>query len=227
MCLNSIRTNEKDVKMGDEHFRILFQGDSITDCGRSREVKVPNSQLGQGYVQFIAGRILCDNPDRKVEIYNRGISGNRVVDLYARWKIDALNLKPDVISILIGVNDTWHEFGSQNGVEVPRYEQIYRMLLEWTVKELPNVKLILCEPFVLQCGAVGENWVPEMNRRRKVVASLSKEFNTVFVPFQSAIDRAAKLAPPEYWLTDGVHPSCAGHTLLSDVWLESTSEVIR
>lgn len=206
--------------------RILFQGDSITDCGRSRETAAANVGLGQGYVQMTAGRLLCDNPSKKIEIFNRGISGNRVVDLYARWKIDALNMKPDIISILIGVNDTWHEFGSQNGVEVPRYEEIYRMLLAWTKKELPKTKIVLCEPFVLQCGAVAKSWLPEINARRKVVAKLVKEFDTVFVPFQPAFDKAVKTAAPEYWLGDGVHPTYAGHMLMADLWIKTAGGLI-
>lgn len=207
--------------------RILFQGDSITDCGRSRDVLPPNIGLGQGYAQMITGRLLCDNPAKKIEVLNRGISGNRVVDLYARWKIDALNLKPNILSILVGVNDTWHEFGSQNGVEVPRYEEIYRMLLKWTNKELPKTNIILCEPFVLQCGAVGKDWVPEINARRKVVVKLAKEFNTIFVPLQAAFDKAAKQAPAEYWLADGVHPTYAGHTLITDMWIKAASHLIK
>ena len=123
---------------------ILFQGDSITDCGRDRNAAGPNAGLGEGYAAMAATALLNRKGGGRLQIYNRGISGNRIVDLYARWKIDGLNLEPDVISILIGVNDTWHEFGSRNGVEVPRYEQFYRMLLEWTVRDRPGVKLVLC-----------------------------------------------------------------------------------
>ncbi len=200
--------------------KILFQGDSITDCGRSRETKNPNEALGGGYAMLTASRLLASKPE-KYEVYNRGISGNRVVDLYARWKIDALNLKPDLISILIGVNDTWHHFGANNGVEVPRYERVYRELLQWTKTELPDVKLVLCEPFVLLCGAVKEDWIPEIKGRREVVRKLADEFDTVFVPFQEIFDRAARNTSPEYWLRDGVHPTYAGHQIMSDAWLES------
>ncbi|MDD2478990.1 MAG: SGNH/GDSL hydrolase family protein [Victivallaceae bacterium] len=202
-------------------FTILFQGDSITDCGRSREDIPPDDGvgLGAGYPAMIAARLLCAQPEIAWQLYNRGISGNRVVDLYARWKIDALNLKPDLISILIGVNDTWHEFHNQNGVEVPRYEEFYRMLLEWTKEQLPKTKLILIEPFVLNFGAVGEGWEDEIKQRREVVKKLSKEFNTEFIPIQSMLDKMVKIAPPEHWLRDGVHPLPAGHQLIADAWL--------
>ena len=105
-----------------------------------------------------------------IDFQNRGISGNRIVDLYARIKSDVINLKPDVISVLIGVNDTWHEFGSQNGVSVPKYETIYRMFLEEVTAELPGVQWVLCEPFVLDCGVVVEGWRDEIDQRRAVVA---------------------------------------------------------
>jgi len=206
--------------------KILFQGDSVTDCGRGRDIPVANSALGGGYVQMIAGRLLCDHPERNYEIYNRGISGHRVVDLYARWKIDALNMSPDVISILIGVNDTWHEHPNRNGVEVPRYAKVYREMLAWTKESLPNAKLVLCEPFVLHVGAVGEAWLPEMAQRRDVVKSLAAEFKTVLVPFQDVFDAAAKKAAPEHWLGDGVHPTYAGHTLMADAWIKATSGLL-
>ncbi len=203
---------------------ILFQGDSITDCGRGRDINEPNVALGGGYPQMIAARLLSTRVEQNYQIYNRGISGNRVVDLYARWKIDALNLSPDVISILIGVNDTWHEFGSKNGVEPERYEKIYRELLSWTLDVLPKTKLILCEPFVLACGAVTPDWLPEINERRRIVRELAAEFSAIFVPFQSVLDRAVQKAPPEYWLRDGVHPTYAGHALLTDAWLDAVPE---
>ena len=126
---------------------ILFQGDSVTDCGRTSSGD-PDGNLGVGYPYFITARLWADRLGEEIETVNRGISGNRVVDLYARWKIDALNLNPDVLSILIGVNDTWHEFMYRNGVEVPRYAGFYRKLIDWTREKLPDCKLVLCEPFV-------------------------------------------------------------------------------
>jgi len=205
---------------------ILFQGDSITDCGRSRDTNVPNVGLGGGYPLLSAAHLLCAKAEDGLKFFNRGISGNRIVDLYARWKVDGLNLNPDVISILIGVNDTWHEFGSKNGVEIPRFEQFYRMLLEWTVQARPEVKLILCEPFVYVCGAVGRDWVPEINQRREVVRKMAKDFDTVFIPYQEIFDAALKRAPAEYWLGDGVHPTYAGHQLMTGAWLKAVEKII-
>ena len=194
---------------------IVFQGDSITDCGRNRE----NDGLGLGYANMVTGSLMAAEPYR-YKCHNRGISGNRVVDLYSRWKIDALNLNPDLLSIFIGVNDLWHEKMRRNGVEPVRFERIYRMLLEWTLEVLPEVKLILIEPYVLPCGSVEESWIPEIAEYQKIVRRLADEFKTGFVPTQEIFNTAAKTAPSmEYLTADGVHPTPAGHQLLADAWL--------
>ena len=205
---------------------ILFQGDSITDCDRSRDAAgIPNDRAGlaQGYAGIAAFELLETRPADGLRIFNRGISGNRIVDLDARIKNDIIHLKPDVLSILIGVNDTWHGKGSDNGVSVPKYERVYRALLDEVREALPSVKFVLCEPFVLRCGVVRDDWVGEIDQRRAVVAKLAKEFGAVLVPFQSMFDEAVKQAPPEHWAADGVHPSYEGHRLMANCWLEKTA----
>jgi lysophospholipase L1-like esterase len=202
---------------------ILFQGDSITDTGRNREANGINIHhgLGNGYVQIAASMLLADRPSDNLRFLNRGISGHRVVDLFARWKVDTLNLQPNVLSILIGVNDTWHRFNYNNGVPVPKYERVYRDILAETKETLPKVKLVLCEPFVLPCGVVTDEWVAEINQRRKIVKNLAAEFGAVFVPFQSMFDQAQKQAPAPYWAEDGVHPTSAGHMIMARAWLQA------
>ena len=205
---------------------IVFQGDSITDAGRNYDAELPaNLGMGIGYAFMAAAELLAKEPEKDYQIYNRGISGHRVVDLYARWKKDTLNLRPDILSILIGVNDTWHEKAHNNGVEVPRYAQFYRMLLDWTLKELPEVKLVLIEPFVLLTGAVKEDWIDEINARRQVVKEIAGEYTALFLPAQSIFDEAAKRAEYTYWLKDGVHPTSAGHKLLADAWIDLTKDI--
>ncbi len=203
---------------------IVFQGDSITDSMRSQNLELPpNQELGFGYVTLAAAELLEQSPEKHWKIYNRGVSGNRIVDLYARWKRDALNLKPDILSILVGVNDTWHEFHSRNGVEPERYEQFYRILLDWTRRELPETIIILMEPYVLPFGAVAASWLPEMAERGKITKKMSEEFGTVFIPLQSILNDALKRASQEYWLKDGVHPTLAGHRLIGKAWLHAAS----
>lgn len=205
---------------------ILFQGDSITDALRQKDPEIPaNNGLGCGYALMVAGDLLSSEPEKDYQIYNRGISGNRVVDLYARWKIDALNLKPDIISILIGVNDTGHERAYHNGVELPRYDQVYRMLLDWTKEELPETKIILLEPFVLVTGSVTEEWLDEINGRRRIVKKIAKDYGAIFLPCQSILDEAVKSAPPAYWVRDGIHPTAAGHKLIADAWIKATAAI--
>lgn len=201
--------------------KILFQGDSITDVGRNTE-RGSTQSIGQGYALMIAGELAARYPGKYI-FENRGISGNRIVDLYARIKVDCWNLEPDVISILLGVNDVWHEFGSGNGVEANRYENVYRMLIEDTLARLPNVKLMLMEPFALPGRATESNWdafYSDVCKRSEIVQKLAKEYRLSFVPLQAKLDEACKFCPPDYWLSDGVHPTPAGHRLIADAWLE-------
>jgi acyl-CoA thioesterase I len=200
---------------------ILFQGDSITDAGRARDIALPNAGLGTGYAYLAAAHLLAARPADDLRFMNRGISGNRIVDLYARWREDALNLRPNVISILIGVNDTWHEFSRQAGVDVPKFERVYRQLLAETREALPKVKLVLCEPFVLPCGAVTPEWIPDVAARRAVTHKLATEFGATLVEFQKMFDRAQAQAAPAYWAGDGVHPTYAGHQRMAEEWLSA------
>ncbi|MDR1098292.1 MAG: SGNH/GDSL hydrolase family protein [Tannerella sp.] len=205
---------------------ILFQGDSITDCGRKRDSITCNNtdQLGLGYALFTATSILNRQAGRQPKVYNRGISGNKVFQLRERWEVDTLSFMPDVLSILIGVNDYWHTLngGYKGTVEV--YENDLRNLLKYTREKLPGIQLVLCEPFALAGGsAINEGaWFPMFDAYRKSLKKLSGEFDAVFVPFQSAFDEALKIAPAPYWSADGVHPDLPGRQLMAEVWMEAT-----
>jgi lysophospholipase L1-like esterase len=201
---------------------VLFQGDSITDTGRNRHLTEPNQQpaMGHGYAYLTMARLLANHPRDQLRIFNRGISGNRVPDLHDRWQSDCLSLQPDVLSILIGVNDWWHQLDGRYQASVAEYETGYRSLVARTLEALPDVRLVLCEPFVLRCGAVDQRWFPEFDRRRDAARRIASEFRALFVPFQSVFDRAvASGVAPDYWAADGVHPTPQGHQLMSDAWL--------
>ncbi len=202
--------------------KILFQGDSITDVGRNTNSGSLLS-IGQGYPCLIASRLGADEPGR-YEFINRGISGNRIVDVYARIKADCWNLEPDLLSVLIGVNDVWHEFAVKNGVEADRFYNVYKMLVSDTKERLPGIRLVLMEPFVLKASATEGAWEAfrtETEKRAAAVKRIAQECGAVFLPLQAMFDEAAETMPASYWLGDGVHPTPAGHQLIADAWLRA------
>jgi lysophospholipase L1-like esterase len=199
---------------------VLFQGDSITDAGRKKEILDPNNgkALGTGYAAMISGGILLAHNDKELKCYNRGISGNKIPDLTERWDQDAVALKPDILSIMIGVNDLWHTFafGSKYKATIDDYETGYRALIERSQKEIPGVRIVICEPFTTRTS-------PEFQplaKFRAVSKKLADEMKLTFVPFQSLFDEAVKAAPAEFWLWDGIHPSTAGHAIMARKWRE-------
>ncbi|MDQ0192008.1 SGNH/GDSL hydrolase family protein [Paenibacillus wynnii] len=200
---------------------ILFQGDSITDGNRGRNDD-PNHILGHSYAYIIGGKLGNELAEQQPVFYNRGISGDRISDLYARWNEDAISLNPDIISLLIGVNDLWRTMKGEPSGVTDRFERAYRHVLEETREVLPETKLILCEPFILNTGAPAEEWEAwneRITHYQKVVRQLADEFNAIHVPLQGVFDTAAQRTDAEYWLWDGVHPTAAGHDLIASEWL--------
>ena len=203
--------------------KILFQGDSITDAGRDKKNQIANAQkaFGGGYAWMAASHLLIGNPELNLTIHNRGISGNKVHQLAARWDKDCIALQPDILSILIGVNDIWHGLNGRYDGTVKTYENDFFALLERTRKSLPNTRFIICEPFVLTCGAVNDKWFPEFDHYRESARKVSERFEGTFVPFQSMFDEAVKYAPAKHWAGDGVHPSSHGASLMAHFWLKA------
>lgn len=204
---------------------VLFQGDSITDTGRSRE---NDTATGTGYATLVRGEIEYDFPNQ-YKMYNRGISGNRVVDLYARIKSDIINLKPDIMSILIGVNDVWHEIDYQNGVDAEKFFQIYCMLIEEIKVALPDVKIMIMEPYVMKEWATEAHWEEfntEVRKRAEKAKQIAEKYNLLFIPLQEKFDEATKLAPINHWLGDGVHPTIAGHELIKREWIKGFKKLV-
>ncbi len=206
--------------------RILFQGDSITDGGRERG-EDPNHIFGQDYAYLIAAQCGGHHPEGGWTFFNRGVSGNKVTDLASRWPADTLDLKPDLLSILIGVNDAGSVVsGAPNAVTAAQYETVYDQLLQQTQTALPTVRLVLCEPFVLPVGNVKgqwDRWNAEVQKRRDAVARLAAKYHAPLVRFQSMFDAACRRAPADYWIWDGVHPRAAGHQLMADEWLRTVN----
>jgi len=203
---------------------ILFQGDSITDAGRKRDKKEPNDTgaLGTGYAFLAAAALLKEFPDRNLQIFNKGISGNKVYQLAERWDEDCLNIKPDVLSILIGVNDFWHTLSGNYKGTIKTYKDDLTALLDRTKQKLPDVQLIIGEPFALTgIKAVDDKWYPTFNEYRAAAKELGEKYGAAWVPYQSVFDKATKSAPGVYWTGDGVHPSIAGAELMAAAWLET------
>lgn len=206
---------------------ILFQGDSITDCGRDKNNLV---SLGNGYCNMV-GAVLGAEYPYDFKFYNKGINGNRVVDVYARIKCDIINLKPDYMSILIGINDCWHEYTSHNGVDADKFEMIYGLLIEEIKAALPNIKIMILEPFVLPGSATvtdeenpgrWEHFKNECTKRRWAAKRIAEKYNLTFIPLQDIFTKANSDAPEMgYWLRDGVHPTPAGHELIKREWLKA------
>ena len=206
------------------HSVILFQGNSITDAGRSRTWVGPNSPqgLGSGYPWLITNHLLERFPDQHLQIYNRGISGDRIQDLSRRWERDTLRLIPDTLSILIGVNDTWNYLYLGIGSSPEGFRNIYHKLLEDTRQRLPKIALVLCEPFLLVTGQVTDEWLGDLAERQSSISDLAQEFDAIYVPFQEALNReVADGKPAQQLLDDGVHPSPEGHKVLADCWLRA------
>ncbi len=222
--------------------RILFTGDSITDVRRTGQVRAmsemlekmgkhlmphevaeqTNSALGCGYPLLVASQLGCEQPGT-YEILNRGISGHRVVDLDARVKADCINLKPDVLSILIGINDVWHEASMKNGVDAEKFERVYNYMLAEIIAALGDLKLILIEPFVLKGSATEEQWdffSRETELRRQVVTKLAAKYGAALLPAQKLFSEAEARSCSSDWLADGVHPTPGGHWMLAQAWLE-------
>lgn len=195
---------------------ILFQGDSITDCGRSRE---DLNDLGRGYARIVASLLGARYPEANLKFINRGISGNRVKDLAGRWKEDCLDLKPDWLSILIGVNDCWRAFDNNDVTSAEAFEEKYREILDAVKGKVQQ--LVLCEPFLLPTPDDRKAWRADLDPKIHVVRELAREYQAIFVPFDGVFAQAACRQEMTYWAHDGVHPSPAGHGLMAKAWLQA------
>ncbi len=210
-------------------YTVLFQGDSITDGNRTRNNDW-NHVMGHGFAYLVASRLWYDYPARGLHFFNRGISGNKITDLAARWQTDALDLKPDLLSILIGINDTAAFIGGDMNFTAEKFEDNYRQLLQQTKQALPNVELVLCDPFILEAGNIKTHWdkyLPEVQKRQQIVAKLAEEFGAIHITFQKNFDKALSRAPADYWIWDGIHPMPAGHELMAREWIKQVKKKVK
>ncbi|MBM1105467.1 SGNH/GDSL hydrolase family protein [Aurantibacter crassamenti] len=225
-------TSSKIVKNNMPYgINVVFQGDSITDGGRNKKSKGPNDfeNIGMGYVFLSAASLAGEFASTNLKYYNRGVSGDKVFQLLERWSEDTIALKPDVVSILIGVNDFWHKLtNGHKGSEIT-YESDYRRLVKVTKNKLPNVEVIIGEPFCILDEIKNEKleWKVNFPKYQKAAYKIAKEFDAIWIPYQSIFDKAIKQAPASYWTWDGIHPSLAGNYLISKAWLQAFNTLYK
>lgn len=204
--------------------RVLFQGDSITDAIRSRD---SDEYRGSGYATLVSARLSCDNPG-EFEFINRGVSGDKILQILARIKADIINLKPDIMSILVGVNDVWHGLARNEGTDAELYEHSYNFLIDEVQRALPNTKIMILEPYVCRGEATADNFEEfhrEVLSRAAAAKRVAEKHGLKFVPLQKVFDDAEKKYPSQKWLIDGVHPAAAGHELIAREWISAYNEI--
>jgi len=194
---------------------VLFQGDSITDCGRTDDT----FGMGNGYAMRVASNFTARFPQLNVKFINRGISGNRACDLKNRWSEDCIALKPDIVSILIGINDVWRRYDSNDPTTVEAFKSDYRDILTRTKNET-DAQIIICEPFVLPCPSDRIAWREDLDPKIQAIRELAREFGAIYIPLDGIFASASTLQPSEIWADDGVHPTQTGHALIADAWLD-------
>lgn len=201
--------------------KILFQGDSITDSGRARN---NDFNIGTGYPLLVKASLGLDEPG-KYEFFNRGISGDRIVDVYARMKSDILHIKPDIMSILIGVNDVCHEYTDiPNGVDADKFYKIYDMLIGEIKASLPDIKIMIMEPFVVKGRSTVDYWDTfpiEVKKRAEMAKKIADKYQLIYIALQDGFDSMSKNIEPTYWVDDGVHPTPMGHEYIKNEWLKA------
>lgn len=196
------------------YVRVLFQGDSITDAGRDRD---DDSSLGNGYVGLVAEKLTAADPGRR--ILNRGVSGDRVADLRARWQRDTLDLAPDLLSVMVGINDTWRRYDAGDVTTVEDYAQDYRVILGQARDA--GARLVLVEPFLVPVDDAQWAWREDLDPRIHAVRRLAEEFDAALLAADGLLNQAAREAgSAEAVARDGVHLTPAGHACLAAAWLE-------
>lgn len=201
--------------------RMLFQGDSITHAFRKPEEVGSSYRLGAGWVMMLAAQLQAENPQLGLQIENRGECGHGVENLLARWEVDCIALRPTVLNLLIGVNDTISHFRHGHTRSLPAFKASFVELLDRTRQSLPRIRLILCEPFLLSTGEVTAAWRDDLRGRQDVVCELAHVYAAIYVPLQANFDAAAAQTGPAYWLFDGIHPNAPGQWLIMQAWRRS------
>ena len=199
--------------------KILFQGDSVTDANRTESQEFLNGKesLGKGYPLFIAQHL--KNTNSSMTVMNRGISGNRVRDLKQRWEQDCLAIEPVILTILIGINDCWRKYDSNDETSAEKFESDYEDLIIQAQSHGIN-KMILMEPFVLPIPDDRIQWRETLDPMIHAVRRLAKRHHTEFIPLDGIFAKAGIAGDYYDFTVDGVHPTDKGHRLIADEWMK-------
>jgi lysophospholipase L1-like esterase len=226
-CMNMKSTPALPEK---ENLRFLFQGDSITDGNRGRNDD-PNHILGHGYCFTISSRIGADFSQYGFQFINRGVSGNTVSYVEKRWQTDTLDLKPDVLSLLVGINDVNALIeGRKDALDANAFDVIYRQLLTSCRQQNPGIIIVLGLPFFFASGwrkEQFEKWYPLTLERAERVKRVAADFDAVLVDYPKVFEEAQQRAKIDYWIWDGVHPTAFGHELMAREWLKQVSSRLK
>lgn len=211
---------------------ILFQGDSITDGLREKNKDRAwdlNHQMGHGYAFLVNARWGAQYPERRFAFINRGISGNRIADLYGRWQEDAVNLRPDVLSILVGINDVGFTMWEQSGSGPERFGRIYQLLLDEARAANPALLMVLMEPFVMPVGDrkdTYQDWLSLLRPLQEQTRLIAERNGAIFIPLQERFERLCQVREASYWVWDGIHPTVSGHQVIADAWMEAVGPAL-
>ena len=200
---------------------VLFQGDSITDADRD---PADGSSLGSGYVAAVAAEISAAYEARGVSFLNRGVSGNRAVDLQERWDRDCIDLAPAWVSIMIGINDTWRRYDSGDPTSTEAFAESYRDILTRTRDRLDG-RIVIVEPFLLPHPPDRLAWCEDLDPKIQIARALAREFADLYVPMDGIFAQAAVRKGAAFWAEDGVHPTPAGHALIARSWLRAVGAI--
>lgn len=205
--------------------KILFQGDSITDAGRDRE---DYHHLGNGYPKYAAAKLRAKMPSTDFEFIDLGISGHKVEDLKNRWQTDCVDIAPDLMSILIGVNDTWHHAGDKSWIPNDVFEADYRYILE-EARNIPNIKIIIMEQFLLP-AADKEFFREDLDPKIQIVRKMAREYADAFIPLDGLLSAHSLNIEDKASMSssgDGVHPAPATADFIGGLWADAAYGLLK
>lgn len=200
---------------------ILFQGDSITEAGRDYTKK---DDMGTGYAMMVANCFAAKYVEKKVRFLNRGVAADKIRDVKNRWQKDCIDLEPDIVSILVGINDVIGGHFWKSTTPTKSFEEDYRSILEQT-HDVLGAKIVLLTPFMVYVTKKQLIYKIILNQKISVVRKLADEFKTLLIPLDLIFGQATRRGKPNYWSDDGIHPTAMGHSLIADSWIKSVSGV--